>query len=377
MNLLQENIFLTALEPSAFNYGLRLLSFLLPKYKVYAIFSKSFLKEKKLLNHPNLKLIFDSDNLTSLGFFEVLSKYRIVRSLLKDIENLVKKEKFKFILSLDAWAFHEKIHKVFFKFQSSTKRYHFIPPKTWAWGEFRNKSLKILDELFCIFPFEERYFKNFGINAIYVGNPLLDIIFDSENLIKQKLKKDINKTRNLNIILMPGSRPQEIKNLMPFFLNITKNIFNKLKDKYSINFFMPLTPNVRNLIENYKIPNYICLSFGNSLKILKKADFGIITSGTASLEAALCGVPHIVVYKLNIFTYLLGRILVKIPYISLVNILLQKKLMKEHIQFLKEKKIEKDFIDLIDNKNIYLAHFLKIRKILKHGCFENLEKLLV
>jgi len=364
MNLHQENIFLTALEPSAFNYGLRIINFLLSKYKIYLIFSKSYLEKNNLLNHPNIKLVYDSDNLTVMGFFEVLSKLFLIRNVYKKIEKVIKKNKFKFCLTIDAWGFNKKLQDLFYSVQPSSKRYHFIAPKTWAWGSFRNKSLKVLNKLFCIFPFEENYFKKYSINAKYVGNPLLDIIDISKDFILEKEKYSKNKA-----VLMPGSRPQEIKNHLPFLLKFSNFL---VKRGYKI--YMPLSLNIKDMINQYNIPNYINLSFGNSIEILKQATFGVIASGTASLEAALCGVPHIVIYKLNPFTYFLGRLLVKLPYISLVNILLEKKLIKEHIQNLNLDKLKKDFLSLEKNRKYYLYQFLNLYKILKYGCFENLKK---
>ncbi len=367
MNLHQENIFLTALEPSAFNYGMRIINFLLPKYKIFLIFSKSYLEKYKLLDNPKINLIFDSDNLVVMGIFEVISKFFVIKNTLKQIKNLLKTNKFKFCLTIDAWGFNKKVHDIFFSIQPSAKRYHFIAPKTWAWGSFRNRSLKILNKLFCIFPFEENYFKSYFINAKYIGNPLLDTISSSGNFILNKKKHNQNK-----VVLMPGSRPQEIKNHLPFLVKFSSFL---IKKGYKI--YMPLTFNVKNIINQHNIPGYINISFGNSIKVLKNATFGIIASGTASLEAALCGVPHIVIYKLNPLTYLLGKILVKLPYVSLVNILLGKNVVKEHIQYLNINKLKKDFLDLEKNKNYYLCQFMNLYEILKYGCFDNLKKELI
>lgn len=202
---------------------------------------------------------------------------------------------------------------------------YYISPKVWAWNQKRVlKIKKVVDHMFCILPFEVDFYRKWGMEVDYVGNPLLDSVaafkpnadfYENNHLPKKKI-----------IALLPGSRKQEISFLLPDMLRVAAQFphhqfiiggapaFNK--DFYG------------QFLSDAAIP----VIFNATYDLLKNADAAIVASGTATLETALFNVPQVVVYKGNNISITIARMVVKIKYISLVNLIMDKLVVKELIQ---------------------------------------------
>ena len=265
-----------------------------------------------------------------MGFVEVVANLGKLSRNLQDCKNDILNYNPDVVVLIDYPGFNFRIAQ--FAKERGFRVFYYIAPKVWAWKEKRVHRLKkYVDRLFIIFPFEIDYFKKWDIDAIYNGNPLLDSV-DNHPSAKET-KEEFCKRADLNpdsttVALLAGSRRGEIKYLLPRMIEVAK--------RYpSYQFLLACAPSVD--LEFYKgIIGKKCsnikLLVGETYSILRHSNAAIINSGTASLEAALIGVPQVVCYGGNEISYQIARMVVKLKYISLANLIMDKGLFKELIQ---------------------------------------------
>ncbi len=204
---------------------------------------------------------------------------------------------------------------------------YYISPQVWAWKENRVKKMKqCIDKMLCILPFEKEYYKNkWNWEVDYVGHPLVEVIEEHQlGVVNREFNKDSN---SQFIALLPGSRKQEIAKKLPIMLEVAKSF-------PAYQFVVAQAPGLDNafyapFMEPYK--NVSSVS-NKTYDLLAQAKAALVTSGTATLETALFGVPEIVCYKGSNISYQIARQLIKIKYISLVNLIMDKLVVKELIQ---------------------------------------------
>ncbi|MFT6814868.1 MAG: lipid-A-disaccharide synthase [Sphingobacteriales bacterium] len=260
------------------------------------------------------------------------------------------------VVLIDSPAFNMRVAKAIKK--KGIKVCYYIAPKVWAWREGRvHKLKKIVDKLCCILPFEEDYFLDFGLDASFVGNPSAQQI-DQFQKINPTEKEDF-------IALLPGSRAKEIERLLPTMLQVSKN-FPKEQ------FVIVGAPAFNRKDYPVTLPSNVSIRFDNSFNILAKSKAALVTSGTATLETALFEVPQVVLYKANKLTVFMGRMLIKIKFISLVNIIMNKTVVKELIQSECNSETIGRELDLILNDNLYKSRMLKDYKELKASLMKSL-----
>lgn len=265
-----------------------------------------------------------------MGFVEVVANLGKLARNLNDCKKDILEYKPDAVILIDYPGFNFRIAQ--FAKEKGLRVFYYIAPKVWAWKEKRvHKLRKYVDRLFIIFPFEIEYFKKWGINAIYRGNPLLDSVDNyprtTETREEFALRIGIDVSRT-SVALLAGSRKSEIKYLLPRMIEVAKRYPEH-------QFLMACAPSMeeefyRSIIGK-KCSN-IKLLFGETYSILRHSDAAIISSGTASLEAALIGVPQVVCYGGNEISYQIARMVVKLKYISLANLIMDKGLFKELIQ---------------------------------------------
>ena len=300
-----------------------------------------------LMKEAGGELVSHYKDTAVMGFFEVLMKigkiFRNFRKCHKDILDFNPDV----VVLIDYPGFNFRIAK--FAKKRRFKVFYYIAPKIWAWKESRGKRLKkYVDRLFIIFPFEIEYFKNrWQIDAIYRGNPLLDSI-ESNKYMKEDRQTFVGRlseitgndysTNDKFIALLAGSRRTEISYQLPVMLD-TVRAFPSYK------FILAAAPSIpeefySKLIKKYCAKNGIDPSeislpavYGQTYPIMKNSQAAIVNSGTASLEAALIGVPQMVSYLGSEISYIIAKQLIKgIKYISLANLILDKLIFKEFIQ---------------------------------------------
>lgn len=262
------------------------------------------------------------DKLAVMGFVEVVMGFRKV---LKTF-SLIKKDLLKFepdaLILVDYGGFNMKIAK--FAKAKGISVHYYIPPKVWAWNQKRAYKLKKnVDYLYSILPFEKDFFKKFDWDIHYVGNPLLDEIakFSPHEFFHQK--NEIN--YNPIIALLPGSRKQEVDKMLDVMLEVVP--------QYQHSQF--IIAGVRNLDPAvYQKANSagIKVVYDQTYDLLYHANAAIVTSGTATLETALFRVPQVVVYKTSSISYHIAKHLIRVPFISLVNLIADREVVKELIQ---------------------------------------------
>lgn len=301
-----------------------------------------------------------------MGFVEVVANLGKLAKNLNDCKNDIINYNPDVVVLIDYPGFNFRIAQ--FAKERGMRVFYYIAPKVWAWKEKRvHKLKKYVDRLFIIFPFEIEYFKKWGIDAIYRGNPLLDSVDNhrSADETKEAFQKRTGiGSAETTVALLAGSRRGEIKYLLPRMMQVA--------EKYPhYRFLLACAPSMeREFYESIigKKCSNIKLLFGETYSILRHSDAAIINSGTASLEAALIGVPQVVCYGGNEISYQIAKRVVKLKYISLANLIMDKGLFKELIQHdCTPQKISQELDNLLDNR-VYrekmMADYRNVRDVL-------------
>ena len=265
--------------------------------------------------------------LAFMGFAEVLLNLKTILGNFKTCKKEIVEYKPDAVILIDYPGFNlrmaEYIHSL------DIPVFYYISPTVWAWKKNRvEKIKKFVDKLFVILPFEKPFYKECGYEVEFVGNPLLDEI---NKFKKEHISSDLNKKHNLSnkpiIALLPGSRTQEIKTKLPLMLSVVEHYPNY---QFVIGGAPSQDENLYQEIINGM--ESVSLVFGETYPLLMNSHAGLITSGTATLETALFKVPQVVCYRANPISYRIAKMLVKIKFISLVNLIMDKEVVKELIQ---------------------------------------------
>ena len=261
-------------------------------------------------------------NMSVVGFVEVARRYSFFRNTLQRAAAHMRSWKADLFVAVDYPGFNTRLAEEAKK--AGIPVVWYIAPQFWAWGQSRARNFsRVVDKLLVVFPFEVEFFQQFGIETEFVGHPLLD---DPE--FQQSIPPLEGRIHQL--ALLPGSRRQELKRHLPLFSDVVhemKNRFPLLKcsvaqgSQFDANAYADFGRAGREFDLNT-----------NARQLMKQSAIGLIKTGTSTLEAALCGLPFCMVYKTSNVSYWIGRSLVKLPHISLVNILAGRELVREFIQ---------------------------------------------
>jgi len=293
-----------------------------------------------------------------MGFWEVLKNLQQISKNLRQCKSDIINYNPDAVILVDYPGFNMRIAK--FAKQAKFKVFYYIAPKVWAWKESRAKLLKkYVDHLMVIFPFEVEFFKKHGIDVIFKGNPLIDALKQEE-----KEQEDFRKTNKLSdkpiIALLAGSRNQEISYNLPVMVNLSRQINN-------YQFVIAGAPSLSESVYKPHIKNTdIKIVFNKTHDLLRNSTLAVITSGTATLEAALLNVPEVVCYKGSTVSMLIAWAVIKIKYISLVNLIMKREVVKELIQYkLNNSSLEKEVRALLPGepkRQKMLDHFNELKQ---------------
>jgi lipid-A-disaccharide synthase len=273
-------------------------------------------------SQAGVQLAVDYAEVALMGFLEVVLGFRKVLKYLRLIKEDIISFKPQAIILVDYGGFNMKI-AAFAKAQGIPVHYY-IPPKVWAWNQKRAIKLKaITDHIYSILPFEPTFFEKFELDVTYVGNPLRDEIkkFTPHEFFFQKNELSYQPI----IALLPGSRKQELEAMLEQLVELVKEFSQ----------FQFVIAGVENLDSNLYIAAKnagIRVVFNQTYDLLTHAVAAIVTSGTATLETALFRVPQVVVYRTSPISYTIAKRLIRVPFISLVNLIADKEVVKELIQ---------------------------------------------
>jgi lipid-A-disaccharide synthase len=284
-----------------------------------------------------MELIYHIDKMAFLGFVEVIKHLPFIKKVQRDLIEEVKKRKVTEVVLIDYPGFNLSIAKKLKQLESATadrlelELIYYITPQVWAWGKGRvNNIRELFKKVLVVFPFEEKFFKEKNVNAEFVGHPLIQEInaydFKSRNLLDRKY--DLDPAKEI-LLILPGSRKQEVMSIFPEAIKAA----SKIADELDMQIVVACSNNIDEKVfhKMADIKNFKVIK-DQTYDLLKHAKFGIVKSGTSTLEAGLLELPMVIVYKTSLLTYAIGKSLVKIKNFGMANIVLGEKVVPELIQ---------------------------------------------
>lgn len=280
-----------------------------------------------------MELIYHINKMAFLGFAEVIKHLPFIKQVQSRLLDEVKKRNVREVVLIDYPGFNLSIAKKLkqLKLKSDLELIYYITPQVWAWGKGRVKKIKeLFKKVLVVFPFEEKFFKERNVDAEFVGHPLIQEIKGYDFLSKDQLIKkfDLHPEKEI-LLILPGSRKQEVKVIFPEAIKAAI----KLSDELSMQVVVACSDNIDDKMfyeltdkKNFKVIK------NHTYDLLKHSKFGIVKSGTSTLEAGLMELPMVIVYKTSFLTYAIGKSVVKINNIGLSNIVLDEKVVPELIQ---------------------------------------------
>ena len=276
-----------------------------------------------------MELLFHISQMAFLGLTEIISHLPFIRKVKHKLIDEIKRKKIKNVVLIDYPGFNLNIAG---KIKSmGAQIIYYVSPQLWAWGKGRViKIKKLVDKMLVVFPFEEQLYKDKHVDVEFVGHPLVERINEYSFLGREVFFKKFNLDLKKEILLlMPGSRKQEVIKIFPETIKAA----NKLANDFNMQIVVAGSTNINDEIfytagsdKDFKIIK------GFNYELMKYSKFGIIKSGTSTLEAGYFDLPMVIVYKTNILTYLVGKKLIKVKNLGMVNILLGENVVPELIQ---------------------------------------------
>jgi lipid-A-disaccharide synthase len=345
---MKKKILIIAGEPSGDLHGaglIRELKRINPGIEYYGVGGNK-------LKQEGMNLLFSIEKLSFMGFYEVLKNLKVIRELKKKLLDFISQGKPDLVILIDYPGFNLRFAREIKK--KGIRILYYISPQVWAWGKKRIKTIKkLVNRMIVFFPFEEKLYKDAGVEVNFIGHPLLDLVKPA--LSKVEFRKRLQLTGpEILIGLLPGSRWQEIEKVLPVMARACLILKKRLPN---LRVAIGLAPNINRerLQVLLKKLNLEAITLEDlTYDLMNHSDLLLATSGTATLESAISGTPLIVLYKTSLFTYLLAKTLVKIPNIGMVNIVAGKKIVPEFIQFqANPEKIASEMEKILKDKDEY------------------------
>jgi lipid-A-disaccharide synthase len=269
---------------------------------------------------------------SAFGITEALSAVTSLRETYRKALEALQKNRPSLLVLIDYPDFNLKLAAV--ARRKRIKILYYVSPQVWAWRRGRVKKIaRLVDRMAVILPFEEEIYRSAGLSCEFVGHPVFDEIRKFK-VDKPALKRELGLAGERPLLsLLPGSRPHELERLLP----VIRDVVGEFRKEFGeFQFCVPFAPNTDlaryGVIINSLRSEDVLINRGESLRTLAASDYAVVASGTASLQAVLLGVPIVVIYKLFPLTYLLGKLIVKVKHISLVNILSGEEVVRELLQ---------------------------------------------
>lgn len=323
------------------SYIVKSITKLEPKCKFFGVAGKHS-------KEAGVEVIQDINELAIMGFVEVLKKYGFLKKKAREYVDFIKKEHIEKVILVDYGGFNLKFLELIKKEAPKVKIYYYIPPKLWVWGEKRIEKLKLVDHIIVIFPWEVEFYKKHGVDVVYYGNPFYE-------------KYHFQEREGDAILLLPGSRKQEIESIFP----IMEEYIEKSPEK---KFILKLSnrDHMKWITGDLKKYKNLKIEWEGSLKgCVKRSAVAVATSGTVTLELALMGIPTVVVYKTSILNEIIARFFIKFTYVSLPNLVLGREIFPELLQKkCNSKGIATEVEKILNNKNEINMEIQKVREAL-------------
>lgn len=279
------------------------------------------------MRQEGMTVVFHVSELSFMGFAEVVKHLPLIYTMEKTLRHLLTLKRPDVVVLIDYPGFNVRFARI--AKRNGLRVVYYISPQVWAWRKSRIKKMKgTVDKMLVVFPFEQRMYEEKGIEAEFVGHPLLEELHSQLN--RKNFFKHYGLDANKRLLgLLPGSRLQEIENIFPVMLAAARQIAAEQKMEVAVG----IAPTLE---EDYFRTMYhvdgVHLLKGATYDLMAHSDLTIVTSGTATLETACFETPMMVVYKTSWLTYLIGRLLVRVKNIGLVNIVAGKQIVPEFVQ---------------------------------------------
>ena len=304
-----------------------------------------------------VETFLDSNELSVVGFWEAIVRLPRLRKALEATKRRLSKQHPDLLILIDYPGFNLRLAE--FARKRGIKVMYYVSPQVWAWGRNRiNLIKKNVDKMVVILPFEVDLYHKAGIDVTYVGHPLLDVV--RTEMDRQQFFDLLAIPEKMRLVaLLPGSRLNEVTRHMEPLLKTVPIVRRKLQD---VEFVVATLPNFEGLIKDIitRTGESVHILTDNRYEALKHSDVAIVCSGTVTLEAALLDTPAIVIYRLALFSWAVGKMVVKVPYISLTNLVAGSKVIPEYVQdAVNPKTLASETISLLTNDN-------RRRKMLEH-----------
>jgi len=362
-------VYLIAGEPSGDMLGARLMRALKeqsPDVKFAGVGGENMQKE-------GMVSLFDISDLAIMGLAEVIPSIPKVLRRIKETVADIKEKEPDVVITIDSWSFSARVHKALRKKKIRVLQMHYVAPQVWAWKKRRAKTMyKYIDHLLTLFPNEPAYFTPYHLPTDFVGHPVVESSMINADATEFLQKNKIPGDKKIFLIL-PGSRHNEVANLLPVFLETAK----ELKAKHPELFFVLPTvktveKRVLDMVKENKADILVVTTQAERYAAARAAVGAIAASGTVALELAIVNVPHLIAYKVPAITAWLARRLTKIKYVNLTNLLLDRPIVPELLQEDCTKQKLLDTAEYLLNKDsaLYKAEqqgFEELRKTLGVG----------
>lgn len=263
-----------------------------------------------------VEIIQDITELAIMGFTEIIKKYNFLKKKANEYIEFIKKENIDKVILVDYGGFNLKFLELLKKEVPQVEVFYYIPPKLWIWGKGRIKKLVKADHIMVIFPWEVDFYKKEGVKVTYFGNPFVD-------------KYSVVERTGNKILLLPGSRKQEIKALSPIMIELIKNkkdeqFLLKLSSREHLKWIDEDLEKYSNLEVKYEETSLV--------ECVKECKNAVAASGTVTLELALLGIPVVVIYKTGVINAFIARHILKLGFVSLPNLTLNREVYPELLQ---------------------------------------------
>ena len=303
------------------------------------------------MQDAGMQITFHINRMAFLGFVEVVKHIPFIKKVQRKLLELVKAKNINTVVLIDYPGFNLSIAKKLKRL--NVKIVYYISPQIWAWGSARiNKIKKLVNKMLVVFPFEESLYSNQNVDVEFVGHPLLERLKEYDFLSKEKLFEKYDLDRNKEILLiLPGSREQEVKHIFPEVIKAAV----KLAGEFNLQVITACSSNIdENLFYKFTEAGNFKVIKGDTYNLLKNSKFGIVKSGTSTLEAGLFQLPMVIVYKTSISTYWIGKSLIRVDQIGMANIICGEKVVPELIQNqVREKTIYEECKKILADKKLY------------------------
>lgn len=325
-NKKSKTIMIVAGEASGDMHGAHLIDQMLkrdPALKFYGIGGKK-------MKAAGVELLADASEMAVVGLTEVLSKLRQILKIMAAMKKSMDERRPDLVILIDYPDFNLPLAKAARK--RGIKVFYYISPQVWAWRKGRIRQIKkTVTRMAVILPFEVETYRQGGFSVDYVGHPLLDMV--KPHYSRQELRKQFGLAEDkITVAILPGSRMSELRELMPELLSAAEILKKEIPE---IQFVLPLA----DTLEESRVSEMLSgchvnvkVISGQTYDIVSCADLALVASGTATLETALLNVPMVIVYKISLLSYVIGRLIIDVKNIGLVNIIAGRTIVPELVQ---------------------------------------------